>query len=186
VLIFAAIVFIEHVGVFLLSFTSQPSWTVPAARVCQFMALGIAFWSNRGRRLLPTSAVERELWTIWCGYLGALAVNWLVLRLLQKQGLLVALPGAPHGWNELLIYPSMTVLSGMAFFIMGSNYWGRCYAVGAAFFVLAVMMAFYLEYAPLAFGLLWSVALTGMGLHLRKLGDKQEEAKALPGDKPLG
>jgi hypothetical protein len=77
----------------------------------------------------------------------------------------------------MLIYPSMTVLSGMAFFIMGSNYWGRCYAVGTAFFALAALMPFNLEYAPLAFGLLWSVALTAVGLHLRRLGNKQEEAK---------
>ena len=39
---------------------------------------------------------------------------------------------------------------------MGSNYWGRCYAVGAAFFALAAVMPFCLEYAPLTFGLLWS------------------------------
>jgi len=177
VLVFAAIVFVEHVVVFLLSFAGQPSWTVAAARACQFAALGIAFWCNRGRRLLPTSAVERELWTIWLGYLGALAVNWAVLRLLQKQGMLVGSSSAPGGWQDLIIYPSMTILSGMAFFIMGSNYWGRCYAVGAAFFALAALMPFYLEYAPLAFGLLWSTTLAAMGLHLRKLGNKQEEAK---------
>jgi eukaryotic-like serine/threonine-protein kinase len=170
VLVFAAIVFIEHVVVFLLSFTSQPTWTVPIARTSQFLALGIAFWHNRGgRRLLPTSAVERELWTIWLGYLGALAINWIVFKALQKQGMLLAAPGAPHGWSELLIYPSMTILSGMAFFIMGSNYWGRCYALGAAFFVVAVVMAFDLEYAPLAFGLVWTVALLATGVHLRKL-----------------
>ena len=71
----------------------------------------------------------------------------------------------------------MAVLSGMAFFIMGSNYWGRCYAVGAAFFVLAVLMPLHLEYAPLTFGLLWSGTLAALGLHLRKLGNKYEGAR---------
>jgi hypothetical protein len=176
-LVFAAIIFVEHVVVFFLAYAGQPWWTLASARACQFGALGIVFWRNRGRRLLPTSAVERELWTIWLGYLGALVVNWTVLRLLRNHGILVGGTDGPMGWEDLIIYPSMTILSGMAFFIMGSNYWGRCYAVGAAFFALALLMPFYLEYAPLAFGLLWSAALLSVGLHLRAMGNQQEEAK---------
>jgi hypothetical protein len=60
--------------------------------------------------------------------------------------------------------------SGLAFFIMGSNYWGRCYAFGLAFWALAALMPMHLEWAPLEFGLLWSVTLTLVGLHLRRLG----------------
>jgi eukaryotic-like serine/threonine-protein kinase len=178
VLVFAGIVFVEHVVVFFLSLAGQPLWTIRLARVCQFLALAIAFWHTRGHRLLPTSAAERELWTIWLGYLAALAVNWGVIRLLQFQGVLVATSNAPQAWDELIMYPSMTILSGMAFFMMGSNYWGRCYAVGALFFGLAALMPFFLEYGPLAFGLFWSVTLTATGLHLRDLGNKQAEAKA--------
>ena len=170
VLVFAAIVFVEHVVVFFLSITGMPSWTQNAARGCQFLAMGAAFWRNRGRRLLPTSAAERELWTIWLGYLGALIVNFAVVRLLQSQGMVAPGSDSPANWINLIIYPPMTILSGMAFFIMGSNYWGRCYAVGAAFFALAAVMPFCLEYAPLTFGLLWSATLTAVGLHLRKMG----------------
>ena len=170
VLIFAAIVFVEHVVVFSLSITGMPTWTQNLSRGCQFLAMAAAFWRNRGHRLLPTSAAERELWTIWLGYLGALIVNFVVLRLLEWQGMLGPGPDSPRGWSNLILYPPMTVLSGMAFFIMGSNYWGRCYAVGAAFFALAAVMPFCLEYAPLTFGLLWSGTLTAVGLHLRKMG----------------
>ena len=67
----------------------------------------------------------------------------------------------------MLPYPFLAILAGLAFFIMGSNYWGRCYAIGAAFFALACAMPFVLEWAPLLFGLFWSAALTMVGIHLR-------------------
>jgi hypothetical protein len=173
-LIFAAIVLAEHVAVFLLSQTGQPRWTILVARSGQFIAMGLAFWYNRGHRLLPTSAAERELWTIWVGYFVTVMVNWAVCWLLRDQGVIRAGPGAPPRWDEYLLYPFITMLSGLAFFTMGSNYWGRCYAVGTAFFVLAVLMPLRLDYAPLAFGILWSLTLTALGLHLRKLGNKQK------------
>jgi serine/threonine-protein kinase len=172
-LIFALIVLVEHVAVFLLSWTQQPWWTIVIARSLQFVGMGIAFWYNRGRRLLPTSAPERELWTIWVGYLITLVVNWMVCWQLRAYEIIKAGPGAPQRWEEYFLYPIITMLSGLAFFTMGSNYWGRCYAVGAAFFVLAVLMPLRLEFAPLAFGLLWSATLIALGLHLRKFDNKQ-------------
>ena len=42
-----------------------------ASRATQFVLLAVLFLANRGRRLLPTTAAERELWTIWIGYLVA-------------------------------------------------------------------------------------------------------------------
>jgi serine/threonine protein kinase len=174
VLIFAVIVLVEHVAVFVLSQTDQPRWTILIARSLQFIAMGIAFWYNRGRRILPTSAPERELWTIWVGYLITLVVNWLVCWQLRNYDVVRPGGAAPPRWDEYFMYPFITMLSGLAFFTMGSNYWGRCYAVGAAFFVLAVVMPLGLEYSPLAFGLLWSATLAALGLHLRSLGHKQK------------
>src|SRR5438067_6052409 len=163
-LIFAAIVFVEHVGVFFLTRTDQPHWTIVVARLAQFTAMGLAFWYNRGRRLLPTTAAERELWTIWIGYLLAVAVNWTVCTLLRTTLRIDRGFDAPEHWDDYLWYPFTTMLSGLAFFMMGSNYWGRCYAIGAAFFLLAAVMPFWLELAPLMFGLLWSATLTALGL----------------------
>jgi hypothetical protein len=174
VLIFAVIVLVEHVAVFVLSQTDQPRWTILIARSLQFIAMGIAFWYNRGRRILPTSAPERELWTIWVGYLITLVVNWLVCWQLRNYDVVRPGGAAPPRWDEYFMYPFITMLSGLAFFTMGSNYWGRCYAVVAAFFVLAVVMPLGLEYSPLAFGLLWSATLAALGLHLRSLGHKQK------------
>jgi hypothetical protein len=179
VLVFAAIVFIEYLFLFVLTATEQPDWTRGVARICQFGAMGYAFWRNRGRRLLPTSGAERELWTIWLGYLGALIVNWAAITAMQYHGIIRGPTEYPN-----VHYPTMTMLTGMAFFIMGSNYWGRCYAIGAAFFVLAALMPWRLEYGPLAFGTLWGLALLAVGLHLRKLANKHEVAKMDKAGKP--
>jgi hypothetical protein len=92
--------------------------------------------------------------------------------------LLAGGPAAPECWPDLLIYPFSAILSGLAFFVMGSNYWGRCYAFGAAFWVLAALMPLHLEWAPLEFGLLWSAILTAVGMHLRSLGLKAEAERA--------
>ncbi len=73
-----------------------------------------------------------------------------------------------------MLYPFSAIISGLAFFVMGSNYWGRCYAFGLAFWGLAVLMPLHLEWAPLEFGVLWSAILTAVGLHLRSLGLRAE------------
>jgi serine/threonine-protein kinase len=177
VLVIALIVLLEHVTVFVLAWHDQPHWTIQAARWSQFVLIGLVFWHNRGSRLLPTSAAERELWTIWLGYLAAYMVNTLVVRLMIGSELIVRGPGAPAAWEDLVLYPFSAVLSGLAFFIMGANYWGRCYAVGLFFFGLALLITRYLDFAPLAFGLLWSITLAGLGLRLRRLGIKAEEEK---------
>jgi serine/threonine protein kinase len=177
VLVFAAIVFVEHVGVFFLTMTGQPHWVITLARVAQFVAIGVVFWNNRGMRLLPTSAAERELWTIWIGYLIAYGLCWLTMQMYIGQRLITSDAAAPERWQDLLMYPFSAILSGMAFFIMGSNYWGRCYAVGFVFFAAAALMPLCLDWSPLIFGMLWTTTLLALGLHLRKLGNKTDEAK---------
>jgi len=53
---------------------------------------------------------------------------------------------------------------------MGSNYWGRYYAIGLAFFALSLLMLLRLEWSPLAYGLLWALCLVAVARHLRRLG----------------
>ncbi len=177
VLLVAVIVLVEHVAVFVLLQTGQPRWLITAMRSCQFILIAGLFWYNRGSRLLPTSAPERELWSIWIGYLAAYGVNLVLVRTLIARGLIVAGPEAPVGWRDTILYPFSAVLSGLAFFVMGSNYWGRCYALGLLFFGLAFTMTFALWLAPLAFGVLWTVALVALGLHLRRLGRKWSDSR---------
>jgi hypothetical protein len=174
VLIIAAIVFLEHVVVYVLTITGQSRQAIMASRLIQFVLIGLLFWRNRRQGLLPTSAAERELWTIWIGYLGAYVSSILTLRILIAHGLIQRGPDAPERWDELILYPFSAIASGLAFFIMGSNYWGRLYAVGLLFFVVAILMPSHLEWAPLEFGALWSVTLLFVGLHLRKLGSQKD------------
>jgi serine/threonine protein kinase len=183
VLVFAAIVFVEHVAVWLLTFLPDSFRLILVARLSQFLLIIAVFCWGRGSRLLPTTAAERELWTIWIGYLCSYGSALMVTRMLTGWELFVPGPNAPESYRNLLIYPVSSIISGLAFFVMGSNYWGRCYAVGVAFWVLALLMPLHLEWAPLEFGMLWSGVLTLLGLRLRRLNrlaEADREVAAVP------
>ena len=84
--------------------------------------------------------------------------------------------------------PTGPILSGLALFVMGTRYWGRCYLFGGAFFVLAAFMPFILNWSALAFGLLWCTCLVSIGRHLRRLavdsgGQPNGAAKAMTCDR---
>jgi serine/threonine protein kinase len=170
---FAVIVLCGHLLTFFLLHQSlRPRYSLAwISRIGQFVLMGLLFVRYRGvRTVFPTSSAERQLWSIWLGYLMAFGMSWLV-------SLLELTPG--DQWNELALYPFSAILTGMAFFVMGSNYWGQCYAIGVAFFVLAAVMPLRMGLAPLEFGVLWSIAFTVMGLHLhRKGGDGADESDA--------
>jgi serine/threonine protein kinase len=177
----AVVIGVEHLIVFLLIHSDQPRWVVAAARTIQFVLLGVLFWVNRRSRLLPSTVAERELWTIWIGYFGAYVSVLVVTRLLFALDVLAAGPNMPPGhWRECLPYPFLSLVAGLAFFMMGSNYWGRCYVIGLTFWLLAALMPLHLTLAPLGFGVLWFAALMMVGLHLRKLGQPASETAATP------
>ena len=82
--------------------------------------------------------------------------------------------------DALSVYPFWAVLSGLAFFVMGSNYWGWCYAIGVGFFGLAILMPLNLSWASLEFGVAWTVTLTVIGLHMRRMGRQSAAEKRAP------
>jgi serine/threonine protein kinase len=174
----AVIIGVEHLLVFCLIQADQPRWLISAARFVQFALLAALFWFNRRSRLLPSTSAERELWTIWIGYfftyVGVIGITWLLFFLHElEQG-----EKMPGSWSEYLPYPFLALLAGLAFFVMGSNYWGRCYMIGAAFWVVAALMPLWLTLAPLAFGLLWFTALLTLGLHLRRTAAPRDGGSA--------
>jgi hypothetical protein len=177
---FAAIILTAHLICFVLVQTGQPVWLDWLVRCAQFALLGLVFWRCRIGPVLPTSAAERQLWSIWLGYLVAFPTVRLIVGVLARGGVLQPGPSAPACWEDLLLYPASTVLAGMGFFIMGGGYWGRCYAIGLVFFVTAVGMALQLELGPLIFGLIWGATLTVIGLHLRRLGAEAERTAVVP------
>jgi hypothetical protein len=123
---------------------------------------------------LPASFAERQLWSIWIGYLVASCVVILA-------GQVIATPDRPL--DETTLFPVWATLSGLAFFALGGGYWGRCYAIGALFFVSALVMPFCLRWSALIFGGVWMVALGLVGVHLRGLGieEQRRHAPSAPG-----
>jgi serine/threonine protein kinase len=172
VLLIAPVVFVFHVVIYILTRLEVSHDWIVGTRLGQFFFIALIFWKNRRRQLLPGTPAERELWSIWIGYLLAYVVSHLAIGALMTRDLITEGPEAPARWQELIFYPFSAIASGLAFFIMGSNYWGRLYAIGLAFFGLAALMPFHMEWAPLEFGTLWGVALLLLGLHLRKLGSR--------------
>jgi serine/threonine protein kinase len=164
-LFFAVIVFLAHLTTFFLT-RSDPGleyrWLHWLPRGTQFLLMAVVFWHFRGHTFLPKTTAERQLWSIWLGYIIAYEVSVFMYSSLHAHG----------DWtkdSELLRYPTTAILSGLAFFVMGSNYWGGCYAVGGAFFTLACLMPLHLDWAPLEFGALWGITLGLIGWRLRRL-----------------
>ncbi len=127
----------------------------------QFAVMVGLLWYNRPRGLIPTNTAERQLLTLWAGYIVACGMNSLVNRML-------ATPDHPH--DPAALYPRFAILAGLAFLVLGSSYWGVCHVFGLAFFLVSILMPLWLELAPLEFGGLWTVILVLIGLHLRRLG----------------
>jgi serine/threonine-protein kinase len=167
--LFAAIVLVGHLVTFgLIQVHAQLPPGLPLlSRGCELLLVIGVFWYFQGERFFPTSRAEKSLGSIWLGYLAANGFSGLVIRLFLSLGLIAAGPNSPEGWNELIVYPMVAILSGLAFFVMGGFYWGRYYAVGLAFFLLALVMPLNLPWAPLEYALLWTLVLVGIGLHLR-------------------
>jgi hypothetical protein len=169
-LVFAAIIAVEHAVIFSLIEARGRPVVFLLVRSLQFALMGIVFWRNRTRRLLPASTAERQLWSIWVGYLiGCVAVVLAGHQMFEGD------------IYKTRLYVPWSLLAGLAFFVMGGSYWGRCYAFGLAFFVLSVLLPMIpQEYAPLAFGGTWTVSLVSMGLYLRRLAAEAEAENAPP------
>jgi hypothetical protein len=83
-------------------------------------------------------------------------------------------------------YPYYALFTGMAFFVLGSSYWGWFYALGAAFFALALVMVADLRWAVLEFGGMWTAALCLIGFRLRRLGSEREQSAPTADSSSLG
>jgi hypothetical protein len=112
--------------------------------------------------LLPANAAERQLFSIWGGYLVVCVVIGISTRL--REGLSTSL--------EFHLYPAMSCFTALAFFAMGASYWGWCYVFGACFVLLTFAMGLDLRWAPMEFGCTWAALLLVIGYHLRMLGAK--------------
>jgi hypothetical protein len=127
--------------------------------------MGILFLSSRKEGLWPTSTAERQLWVLLGGFVGTCLI-------LGVSDWLLATPERPH--HPLAMYPRFAVVSGFLFLALASSYWGECYIFGAAFWLLAILMSFSLRWAAVEFGLVWTLALLVIGLHLRRMSSTEK------------
>jgi hypothetical protein len=165
---FALIVGVTHVVKYFAMASRQSGFVVIGVQMVQFLAMGLLLWWQRPRGLLPTTAAERQLWSVWISYL----VGCFLMAFINKE---------LFGWDRLyegVDYPFFAVTAGMAFFVLGSSYWGWLYAFGLAFFALSGVMLLHLSWAPLEYGALWSAALVTLGTRLYRLGgDTSRDSK---------
>ena len=171
---FSVMVFTAQLATFAVVQAAGPRWLIWICRTLEFACIGLVFWRHRGRNLWPTSIAERQLWTIWIGYLAATVAVFTVIHLLFAHGILTGGDSAPRYGPELCVYPIAAILSGLGFFVMGSSYWGRCYALGVGFFVLGVAMTYRMDWAPFEFGIAWGTTLGVVGWRLRSLSQPTE------------
>jgi Protein kinase domain len=156
---FAVVVLLTEMILNVVILTNRPIWLVPLIQVSRVACFGLIYWRYRPSGVLPARGVERLLWSTWVGYIASGFILAIAYRLAA-------------GWTtaiELKLYPLMAALTGMAFVVLGSSYWGLCYAFGLAFYGLALLMHIDLRWSPIEFGFAWSAVLIIIGNRLRNL-----------------
>jgi hypothetical protein len=161
---FAGIVFVTHIVKDCFIEWQWDIGFVAGAQIAQFVGMGVAFWYFRPRTWQPQTVAERQLWAVWIGY---------ILSCFFISGVSAWQLGAAKLY-ERVDYPYFAIAAGLAYFVLGSSYWGRCYAFGVAFWVLAgVMMLDNKRWAVLEYGGLWTVALASIGYHLHRIAKRR-------------
>ncbi len=132
-------------------------------RLVEVIGLGAVLWHLRHQWYPPRGAPARQLWSLGLGYMAGSVVLLIVTYLLAPVGV---------AFDDSRVYPPMAVLTGLLFIMLGSSYWGYCYVIGAAFLTLAIVIAIFLDFGPLLFGIAWATSLAALGVRLRRLARK--------------
>jgi eukaryotic-like serine/threonine-protein kinase len=159
---FAPIILVSQIALFAVISSKQSDLIIYATQCVQFLLMGLVLWCFRSPEMLALSPAKKHHISIWIGYLVACGLVALVSQMLVGRERLY----------DFFLYPYWAILSGLAFFQMGSNYWGWLYALGLAFFVLAALLPLYPHAGPLAFGALWAGSLVIIGQRVRARAKK--------------
>ncbi len=168
----AGLVFAQHASVFFLVQRGQPAWPLWAVMLGGWVGLVLLLWALLLRRFRHVPATERHSALVAVGNLLAQAVLFLAI--------------APWGSarDVLPLYPPLTVLSGLCFFVLGSTNWGRLLPLGLATMCLAPVMVAWPEAGPALFALAMPACLVWWGLAkwwaFVRPGKEEEGARASP------
>lgn len=130
------------------------------ARITGFLAVVQAY---RGGQWLPQGPAERQLWSLWGGYVLCCFTAGAATRIAF---------GVFDTALELQIYMAISCLTALAFFVLSSTFWGYAAVIGLLFIGVTFLMAFDLRFAPLEFGITWATVLVYLGRRLRRLGGR--------------
>ena len=154
-----AIVLVSHLGIFLLNKVEYPSllsFWLPRAIMLLLITAVILY--SRGGSLLPRSAAERPVYSIWIAYFLTLATLNLLAEL--------------SGNNDYEMFIVASALSGFGFIAMSGHIWGGSALYGVTFLVVAVISYFTPTYSPLWLGLTWFATMTSLAVHYNRRDSK--------------
>ncbi|MEL6107754.1 MAG: serine/threonine-protein kinase [Planctomycetota bacterium] len=155
-MLLGCIIFAAHLLIFVLLQLGVPTWVaywIP--RLSMFALIFGAIYRARDGSLSPRNIAERPVWSIWLGYLCALA---MVNVLLVQNRIAYA-----------AMFPLASALSGFAFIAMAGHIWGGSAIAGFAFLLLAPITAEFPQFAPLLFGTFYFGAIFFISRHYRQL-----------------
>ncbi len=148
------VIFVAHLvmnGLLLAGVASQIAYWLP--RTLMMIVMAILIYRSRSGAILPRSAAERPVWSIWMGYVATLGVMNVLLLM--------------SGVDQRALIPIASALSGFGFIAMAGHLWGVCSVLGFLFFVGAIVTAQFPLFAPAVFGAIWLVSLAVLGQRYR-------------------
>jgi serine/threonine-protein kinase len=126
--------------------------------VCLTISLSLTVllnWVYLGRGRRPLTPDERDLLRIW----GAYTFSAFMLCLLA----------APWDRDSILrTYQGLAVLSGVYCLVLGRLYWGRLYLVGFTYYLLAGLMKWKPEWAPIGYAVVCGGSQMAAGFVVRR------------------
>ena len=155
-MLLGCIIFAAHLLIFAMLQLGMPTWVaywIP--RLSMFALIFGVIYRARDGSLSPRNIAERPVWSIWLGYLCALAV--VNVLLIQSR--------VPYA----AMFPLASALSGFAFIAMAGHIWGGSAIAGLAFLILAPITAEFPSVAPLLFGGCYLASIFSISRHYRRL-----------------
>lgn len=164
------IIFAAHLLIFVLLEIGLPNeiayWP---PRLTMLLLIVVTIYRARDGSLSPRSIAERPVWSIWLGYLSALAV---INCLLYMGRLNHDFGGIYEGIGTIThaaLFPLASALSGFAFVAMSGHIWGGSALCGVAFFAIAPLTALFPRIAPLLFGSTYLLSVFAISRHYGKI-----------------
>jgi len=154
-----------HIAIFLGLRFEAPEWAVWPLFLLPYLVLFGVFRFAQANSTRPISWAERQIWPIWGGH-ALTSATILLVSWLSNPNATAAIHAA---------YPALAVLTGLAFIVMGHEYWGRHYVHGIMWLAGAVLMALTPDWAPLEAAALTAFCLGQIGLFLLRLDRRESE-----------